>query len=391
LAAIITVCKDNLNLPIVDPLNIYLYRTSSSFQFYTRKGPTIAAFAKENTIHINLEKFYDGPLMSILAHEYGHVVQEKIGASDSIPYLLREGFADWVSAKVLHFLQWQDFTITKNRIIRELLWQKDKLPDIRLLYGSTALWISELKQARGSVIAHDMATLAVDKLVQQRGLAAVLAYQQTGDFDSSFGMPFEQVAASVENLLAEKTSRQTFDVMWSDWPTGYTWTYIRNESGNVTLSTNEVVGQETFRGRRVFVVRSADKEYLYDKDDFTILAVRKDGKFTTEVEKTSGFLSWPLHSEKKWRMSLREKDLETRSVFEYKQDLIVAGMEKIQVHASEFNVIKIEAYGSETGKLRAEYWYSPKVKWFVKSRSYLNDAVGSTEEELLNVNLHHYE
>ncbi len=61
--------------------------------------------------------------------------------------------------------------------------------------------------------------------------------------------------------------------------------------------------------------------------------------------------------------------------------MVVTGMENVRVGAGEFQAIKIEAYGAVTGRLRAEYWYAPKAKWFVKTRTY-SEEIGAMEEEL---------
>jgi hypothetical protein len=57
-------------------------------------------------------------------------------------------------------------------------------------------------------------------------------------------------------------------------------------------------------------------------------------------------------------------------------------MEKVGVPAGVFDAIKVEAYDSKTGRLTAEYWYSPKAKWMVKARSYV-DMEGFREDELV--------
>ncbi|HEX9442981.1 MAG TPA: hypothetical protein VGA73_02630, partial [Candidatus Binatia bacterium] len=66
---------------------------------------------------------------------------------------------------------------------------------------------------------------------------------------------------------------------------------------------------------------------------------------------------------------------------QYDLFMVVARVENVRVGAGDLQAIKIEAYDAVTGKLRAEYWYSPKVKWFAKSRTY-SDLVGAMEEEL---------
>lgn len=61
---------------------------------------------------------------------------------------------------------------------------------------------------------------------------------------------------------------------------------------------------------------------------------------------------------------------------------VVANVEEIKVPAGTFESYKINVYDNYTGKLSSEHWYSPKVKWFVKNKTYL--ASGVREEELLS-------
>lgn len=60
----------------------------------------------------------------------------------------------------------------------------------------------------------------------------------------------------------------------------------------------------------------------------------------------------------------------------------MANVEEIKVPAGTFESYTINVYDNYTGKLSSEHWYSPKVKWFVKNKTYL--ASGVREEELLS-------
>ena len=60
----------------------------------------------------------------------------------------------------------------------------------------------------------------------------------------------------------------------------------------------------------------------------------------------------------------------------------MASLEKVVVPAGTFEAFKIERYRSDSGELSGEYWYSPKVKWFVKQKRYLRDGV--RERELIS-------
>ena len=61
---------------------------------------------------------------------------------------------------------------------------------------------------------------------------------------------------------------------------------------------------------------------------------------------------------------------------------MIAKFETLQVPAGTYEAFKIEVHSSHSGNLLNEYWYSPQVKWFVKTRTYQQDGV--REEELLS-------
>jgi hypothetical protein len=90
IAAIITVCRDDLGLPVVDPLYVYLYKNAASLAFYGRGWKTfafdvanVAAFADGDKIHVNLSKVGEkdwSQIFLVLAHEYTHNVQLKLSS-----------------------------------------------------------------------------------------------------------------------------------------------------------------------------------------------------------------------------------------------------------------------------------------------------------------------
>jgi len=57
-------------------------------------------------------------------------------------------------------------------------------------------------------------------------------------------------------------------------------------------------------------------------------------------------------------------------------------MEEVTSPAGTFGGFKIESYNQSNGRLLAEYWYSPTVKWLVKIKETLRDGV--REEELVS-------
>jgi hypothetical protein len=62
--------------------------------------------------------------------------------------------------------------------------------------------------------------------------------------------------------------------------------------------------------------------------------------------------------------------------------MVATGVEQLTLPAGSFEALKIEVYLISGGNLLVEYWYFPKAKWMVKSRTYLQ--AGVREEELVS-------
>jgi hypothetical protein len=62
--------------------------------------------------------------------------------------------------------------------------------------------------------------------------------------------------------------------------------------------------------------------------------------------------------------------------------MMVTGVEEVKVPAGTFEAFKSEVYSNFNGKLLSEHWYSPKIRWFIRSKTYLMDGV--REEDLIS-------
>jgi hypothetical protein len=393
LAAIITVSRDNLGLPVVDPLHVRLYKNGASLHFYGygwRTMPTVSneiAFARKNEIHIDVSEVPEAQWRNavwVLAHEYAHTIHYHVSDRPAAEWLA-EGFVDWVAAKVLDVLKWQDYDITLHRTKQELRhW--NVLPEIAF-FRQGAYWNRTIGQYQGWIKTRDVAFLAMNRMVEMKGLAGVLQFLRKRDFEGIFGKSFEEFVIDLKNSLMEipLPKKDAITMSQVDWKIGYKWIYIKTNYGRSISVTKEVIGEDTFRGTPVFVVKTGEEGTLYTKDNLTFVASRRNGKLISDVDKVQQLLSWPLQPGKEWRISFTQRNLAENSSINYDRLMLVAGIEKIRVPAGQFAAVKIEAYGVSTGRLRAEYWYSPQVKWFLKTRNYSD--VGVTEEELSRVEL----
>jgi hypothetical protein len=396
LAAIITVGRDDIGLPVVDPLYVKLYKNSSSFAFYGHDWRVLpldvaneAAVARDNEIHIDFQKIRRGTwgaLLRFLAHEYGHAVHYEIARPPRAESFVAEGFADWVAAKVLHFLRWQDYSTTVDRSKREVVRQRDALADVSLLQDNR-FWRRTLGQANGFTRTYTVAFLAMDRLIRQRGLATVIQYLRDGDPGRNFIMSLNEIAIDLGKVPLKTISprKDTFTINRPEWKIGDKWTYLKTNFGSVTTVIKEVIGEDTYQGKPVFVLKTTEEETLYGKEGLGFAASRKNGKIILDVDQSQPFFSWPLEPGKESRASFTERNLVENTSAGHSRLRVVTGIEQIHVPAGDFSAIKIESYERSDGHLLAEYWYSPTIKWFVKTRNY--SEIGFTEEALLQVEL----
>ena len=112
---------------------------------------------------------------------------------------------------------------------------------------------------------------------------------------------------------------------------------------------------------------------------------KKNGRLSTQRDKANEFFSWPLEGAKEWRNTYTITDLESKQTGEIDRFMVVLPhMEEVRVRAGVFKAVKIEAYDNKSGRLDAEYWYSPTAKWFVRSINYGIEEGFAREQELVS-------
>ena len=167
-----------------------------------------------------------------------------------------------------------------------------------------------------------------------------------------------------------------------EWKVGYEWRFAsKGPTGSGTF-TSEVTREDSFEGVPVWVVKTGVNENFYTKDALGLLATMSRGKLISKRNTPYQTFSWPLEVRKEWRNSYVVERVEEKSSQTVDARMVVAMAEEIKVPAGTFEALKIEGYSSPTGKLFAEHWYSPKVKWFVKSKIYRTEGV--REEDLVS-------
>lgn len=396
MAAVITVCRDNLDLPTIDPIYLHLYENSVSFAYYGVGWKTlpldianVVAFAEHDKIHINLEKLRDlswGRVLPLLAHEYGHNIHYRLsGGQLSGTTWFAEGFGEWMAARVVDALGWQPYEVTLHRAQRELSRHRAIVPGLSWLQGKRD-WETFLQKPKGYVRTYDLSFVAVDRLIEKKGLASAVVYMKSGDFEGSFGE--SQVAYKTDTGILgsglEQSQTSSLDNRKPQWRVGYEWVYEERVPATKRTLRKRLIKEDSVFGLPVFVVRVDNEEELYVRDTLGLVATKKDGKINTQRDRPNEFFAWPLGVTQEWRNTYTIKDLETKQVGIIRRLMVVPRIEEVKVSAGTFKAAKIEAYDDETGRLDAEYWYSPTAKWFVRSINYSVADGFARIQELIN-------
>jgi len=395
MGTIITVCRDELSLPVVDPVEVRLYKNTASFASYGNSRwifrsdvAHLSGTAAENKMHINLAKTQHLPwarAIWVLAHEYGHTLEYDLKRTRLEPQWFTEGFAEWVAARVVDALGWQSYDLTLRRIRLELARYHESIPALSNL-SDGGDWNSFIRKPKGGVRAYNLAAVAVSRLIDKRGIAGAIEYIRSGDFESAFGESRADFQSDVEKFRPEFERRQQrkFSMRKPDWKIGYRWIYEETVPGRKIVLLAQIDKEDSVRGRLVFLVKFGDREELYDKHTLGFVATMKNGKLTTYRDGPSRMFNWPLQEAKEWTNTYRRRDFESKKTDVIDRTMVVASLEEITVPAGRFLSAKIEEYNSQTGRLMAEHWYAPAAKWFVKTIEYGIENGFAREQELRN-------
>ena len=161
---------------------------------------------------LNDEKFGSLPWpdrVALLAHELGHSLQYELGGGrrGTSDQWLREGFADWLSIRVLERLDGVSMTAFRRERHRELRAagrsRTPSLADLRTFRQ----WVQAGE--RHGATPYALSFLAVDFLLERHGVQAVLGYfkrfaaseDRAGNFHSAFGQDLDSFQAALAARL----------------------------------------------------------------------------------------------------------------------------------------------------------------------------------------------
>ncbi len=144
--------------------------------------------------------------VAMLSHELVHVLQYELagGRRSTSEQWLREGFAEWVSGRVLEGLQLSGAGTKRARARRAVaLADLSRLPALAEL-AAWDQWV-DLRTTNPRLPVYPYAYLAVDLLVERHGVDAVLDYFRrfavSNDADGAFRFAFGETRSDLEAAL----------------------------------------------------------------------------------------------------------------------------------------------------------------------------------------------
>jgi hypothetical protein len=158
--------------------------------------------------------------VKVLAHELTHTIERNLveGRLTASDQWLREGFAEWVGYQVADTFGAEAFAKSRDRVLDSIANAKSyqTFPSLTQLTGN-AEWLTWSKTL-GRAATYGQALIALDLLIEERGLAAVVEYfrlfgklnSRERNFTMAFGEPisaFDGKFTKHLHMLLEKRSR----------------------------------------------------------------------------------------------------------------------------------------------------------------------------------------
>jgi len=224
-AAIVHVLEQDLGFPPF-PVAFRFYPTRDAFQAALVEVGYDPSFARTTAHTMTAVGGYRGVLLNestvarmawphrtaLLAHELTHSLQYEWGGGrrGTSDQWLREGFADWVSVRVLERLDGASLSSVRRQRQDELRRSgRANLPQLSEMV-TFRQWV-ELGATRGAA-AYGLALVAVDVLIAEHGMDSVVDYfarfarsqDRTANFRAAFGSDLDAFEATLRARLWDR-------------------------------------------------------------------------------------------------------------------------------------------------------------------------------------------
>jgi len=134
-------------------------------------------------------------------------------------------------------------------------------------------------------------------------------------------------------------------------------------------------------------MKAGRSEYYYTKDVLGYLASKRRGRIRTQRDAPFQPLAWPLKVGRQWNNVFLFERVNEGTSFDIDYRIVLSKLEEVTVPAGKFKAFKIEVYRTYDRELLYEYWYSPKVKWYVKRIAYVGRGTRPREARLKSFNV----
>jgi hypothetical protein len=164
------------------------------------------------------------------------------------------------------------------------------------------------------------------------------------------------------------------------WVAGDTWSYSGKTPASAYTYQQTVAGEGVFEGTPAYEVHTGYYQSWMTKD-LGLIARLAGGQVVRRVSPPTDW-SWPLTVGKSWTRNVTWED-EARGPQRYRYTAVwtVEAYEEVKVPAGNFRAFRVVRH-VHGGRAFDEIWYSPEVKWAVKSRGAGAWPPESYEEEL---------
>jgi hypothetical protein len=190
MATAIAAMERELGLPRFE-VSVYLFPGREAFEaalvrsgyradFARDTAGTMTAIGGHGAVLINEAKLATAPWerrLGLLAHELTHSLQYELGGGHrgTSDQWLREGFAEWVSVRVLERLQATSIDQVRHAALARLrARRRERLPPLEHMV-TFPQWVA-LGQGRHAGTLYDQAFAAVDFLIRRHGLTKAVRY-----------------------------------------------------------------------------------------------------------------------------------------------------------------------------------------------------------------------
>lgn len=162
------------------------------------------------------------------------------------------------------------------------------------------------------------------------------------------------------------------------WKVGDNWTYSGSGGDGAYTYRYTVIGEGVFQGVAAYQLRTPRYTYWFTKDGLGFMARLKEGQVVRTITPPRN-IHFPIKVGKSWVADVVWEDTARGSQKnEFTETFKIESYESVMVPAGTFKAFKVVR---RTGAAFDEHWYSPEVKYNVKSRG--RDRLGWYEEALV--------